>query len=130
MRFITGGAYQGKAETACRLFGISADEIISVSDCSIEEAFSAKCIRDYHRLVSRLMDMGDDPVEFTQQLCRENSECIIIMDEIGCGIVPMEKRERVYRENVGRCGCIIASESDTVVRVICGIAEFLKGGSK
>ncbi|WP_051411505.1 bifunctional adenosylcobinamide kinase/adenosylcobinamide-phosphate guanylyltransferase [Ruminococcus flavefaciens] len=127
MRFITGGAYQDKKETACRLFGIKADEIINGSDCSIEESFSAACITDYHRLVSRLMDMGDDPVEFTQRLCRENSQCIIIMDEIGCGIVPMEKRERVYRENVGRSGCIIAAESDTVVRVICGIAEFLKG---
>ena len=73
------------------------------------------------------MDRGDDPVEFTERLCCENRECIIIMDEIGCGIVPMKKRERVYRENVGRCGCIIASESDVVVRVICGIAEFLKG---
>lgn len=127
MRFITGGAYQGKAETASKLFGIKADEIVSGADCDMEKVFSAACIREYHRLVSRLMDMGDDPVEFTQCLCRENSRCIIIMDEIGCGIVPMEKRERVYRENVGRCGCIIAAESDTVVRVICGIAEFLKG---
>ena len=130
MKFITGGAYQGKAEIACKLFGISADEIINGSDCTIEEALSAVCIRDYHRLVSRLMDMNTDPIEFTQRICRENSSCVIIMDEIGCGIVPMEKRERIYRENVGRCGCIIAAESDTVVRVICGIAEFLKGESE
>ncbi|SHM82134.1 bifunctional adenosylcobinamide kinase/adenosylcobinamide-phosphate guanylyltransferase [Ruminococcus flavefaciens] len=130
MKLITGGAYQGKAETALKLFGIRKEDIISGEDCEFEEVLTAKCIRDYHRLVSRLMDTGADPVEFTKRLCRENSSCILIMNEIGCGIVPMERKERVYRENVGRCGCIIAAESDEVVRVICGIAHFLKGEGK
>ena len=130
MKLITGGSYQGKAEAACSLFGISSEDIISGSACDFEEVLTAKCIRDYHIFVSRLMDKGTDPIEFTERLCRENSSCIIIMDEIGCGIVPMDRRERVYRENVGRCGCIIAAESDEVVRVICGIAQILKGEGK
>ena len=36
MRFVTGGAYQGKAETACKLFGVKSDDIINGSDCDME----------------------------------------------------------------------------------------------
>ena len=52
------------------------------------------------------------------------------MDEIGCGIVPMEKSERVWRENAGRCGCIIAANSVKVIRIVCGIPDIIKGGNE
>ncbi|MDD7515687.1 bifunctional adenosylcobinamide kinase/adenosylcobinamide-phosphate guanylyltransferase [Ruminococcus flavefaciens] len=130
MIFITGGAFQCKTDTACQLFGVNRSDIISGYDCGFEDVFTAVCINSYHRLVARLMEADIDPVEFTERLCSENKGCIIIMDEIGCGIVPMEKKERIYRENVGRCGCIIAAESEKAFRVVCGIPQYLKGGAK
>lgn len=129
MIFIVGGAYQGKTDTACRLFGINRSDMVRGEDCEPAEALSAACVVGYHRLVARLMDMGADPIVFTEELCRKNSGAVIIMDEIGCGIVPIDKKERVYRENVGRCGCIIAENCHIMVRVVCGIPQYLKGGS-
>ncbi|MBR6242734.1 MAG: bifunctional adenosylcobinamide kinase/adenosylcobinamide-phosphate guanylyltransferase, partial [Ruminococcus sp.] len=67
---------------------------------------------------------------FTQELCRNSPEMIIVIDEIGCGIVPVEKSERVWRENVGRCGCIIAENSELVIRVVCGIPTVIKGDAR
>ena len=124
MVMITGGAYQGKTACAVGNFGISQDEIISGRSCTPHEAMSAKCITDLQELLRRL---GDGSVAFAQELCRRNSSAVIIMEEIGCGIVPMEKSERVWRENVGRCGCIIAASSETVVRMVCGIPTVIKG---
>ena len=48
------------------------------------------------------------------------------MNDVGSGIVPMEKSERVYRENVGRAGCYIAKRADVVVRVSCGCGMEIK----
>lgn len=124
MVMITGGAYQGKTSYAVQNFNISENDITDGKICAPETAMTARCIKNYHELVKRL---GTESISFTQELCRRNREAVIIIDEIGCGIVPMEKSERVWRENVGRCGCIIVSNSETVVRMVCGIPLIIKG---
>ena len=49
------------------------------------------------------------------------------MDEVGCGIVPVERLERDYREAVGRAGQLLAQNASQVFRVICGIPVRIKG---
>ena len=50
----------------------------------------------------------------------------MICDEVGCGVVPVEKEEREYREQVGRMQIVLAKASESVERVICGIAQKIK----
>lgn len=126
---VTGGAYQGKTDYVCSNFGLDDADITKGSSCDFEEAFRAKCINGYHRLIARLMEQGIDCVKFTERLCNENEDVIIILDEIGCGIIPMERAERKRREETGKCGCIIARRSGRVIRVTCGIPVFIKGGN-
>ena len=128
MIMVTGGAYQGKLDFVYRHFGLNESDITNGSTCDFEEAFSAKCIKSYHRFIARLIAQGVDCVQFTERLCEENRNAIIILDEIGCGIVPSEKSERKRREDTGRCGCIIAQSCDDVIRVTCGIPVYIKGG--
>lgn len=52
---------------------------------------------------------------------------IIVCDEVGCGIVPIDNTEVQYRENVGRCCCEIAKIADCVIRVYSGIGTVIKG---
>ncbi|MDE6849147.1 MAG: bifunctional adenosylcobinamide kinase/adenosylcobinamide-phosphate guanylyltransferase [Ruminococcus sp.] len=125
MRLITGGAFSGKTEFVVSEFGIH--DIKDGADCVMSEIFTAKCIKNYHIFVKRLMEENIDPVEFTLKLCSENSDITVIMNETGCGIVPIEKSERLWREMCGKCGCIIADKSSVVVRVICGIGTYIKG---
>ena len=47
-------------------------------------------------------------------------------DEVGNGIVPVEKIERRYRDLCGRLLVEIASRSKEVYRVICGIGQKIK----
>jgi len=51
---------------------------------------------------------------------------LVTLDEVGCGIVPMEKREREYREAVGAAGQLLASVADQVYRVLAGIPVRIK----
>ena len=51
---------------------------------------------------------------------------IIICDEIGCGLVPVDAFEREYREAAGRICTVLAEHADEVYRVVCGIGMRIK----
>lgn len=127
MILITGGAYQGKADYAAKTFGIAERDIADGKSCGRDAAMTAPCIKNYHELVKRLAASEEDCTGFTLELCRRNPDAVILIDEIGCGIIPLEKAERKWRESVGRCGCILAEYADTVIRLVCGIPSAIKG---
>ncbi|ETP73704.1 adenosyl cobinamide kinase/adenosyl cobinamide phosphate guanylyltransferase [Lachnospiraceae bacterium JC7] len=56
----------------------------------------------------------------------EKREIVIIMREVGSGVVPMDREEREWREAVGRVSCIFASRADRVYRLLAGIPQRLK----
>ena len=55
-----------------------------------------------------------------------NPDRILVTDEIGYGIVPIDPFEREYREETGRICCLLAEKSEEVWRVCCGIGTRLK----
>lgn len=123
MILITGGAFQGKREFAKTRFGLSENDIIDGGKCSISELANARYICNYELAVKRMIAEKNDPLKFTEKLDCE----IVIMNEIGCGIIPLEKSEREWREITGRAGCILADRAETVIRVCCGIPAIIKG---
>ena len=117
----------GISLTASRGSGSQEDkELHRLKLMSKKDALEAKGISNYHTFIKRFFLNGGDPLVFTEKLCRRSVE-VVIMDEIGCGIVPIDRNDRAIREAVGRCGCIIAENSHTVVRVCCGIPTIIKG---
>ncbi len=56
----------------------------------------------------------------------KHHDMIIISDEIGNGIVPIDPFEREYREKTGRILIELAKQADEVVRVVCGIGQKIK----
>lgn len=60
------------------------------------------------------------------QFAEEKRNTIVIADEIGNGIVPLDAFEREYREQTGRAEILLAKKADEVVRVICGIGQKIK----
>ena len=124
MELIVGGAYQGKTEYARRLFpDISwADG----EDCSFEELCQCQGILKFHHYLERRMAAGESVADLAEILYQENPELVIVTDEIGCGIVPMDAGERAWREAVGRGLCRIAQASERVTRVCCGIGVVIK----
>ena len=72
------------------------------------------------------MLQNKNPKEEILSFIEENKECIIICDEIGNGIVPLDAFEREYREHTGRILIELAGKADEVVRIICGIQQRIK----
>lgn len=51
---------------------------------------------------------------------------VVICDEVGCGVVPLDPEDRACRERVGRLCVRLAEKADRVVRITCGIPAILK----
>lgn len=130
MIIITGGAFSGKKDYAKKRFGFSDKEILNGGSCPFDNIFSAKCIADYQFIVKRLLEENADAQAFTERLCKENPNAIVIINEIGAGIIPLEKSDRIWREETGRSGCLIARNSGEVIRLACGIPTTIKGENK
>ena len=130
MIMITGGAFSGKKDYAKKRFGFSDEEIPNGENCSLEAVFSAKCIADFQLIVKRLLEENADVQTFTERLCKENPNAVVIINEIGAGIILLEKSDRIWREETGRSGCLIARNSSEVIRLACGIPTIIKGENK
>ena len=127
MTLITGPAFQGKLEYSKKHWPESIENYFDGETCDYALAKGADVINNYHHLIRRLLDKSIDPVAYTDELIRINPCCVVIMNDIGSGVIPIEKKDRVWREAVGRCGCLIAEHADRVIRVMCGIPTALKG---
>lgn len=129
MMLIIGGAHQGKLNYALAQTNLTKAQVTQGSTCSVSDVQNIVVLNGLHRVIKRLMQQGDDPHAYVERLLANNPDVIIITDEIGCGVVPMERFERDWRETTGRICCSLAQKAQRVERVFCGIATVLKGES-
>ena len=114
LKLFIGGNSQGHNDLAIKAYnGIIADG----KEDSIESIENADVIVNYHEFVRKIMEKGKDPLEFSQNI---NAKAI------ACDVVPMDKKQILYREAVGRSCCILAERAERVTRVICGIGVIIK----
>lgn len=127
MKLMIGGACQNKRQAACDIWGIDLNEIIDGEVCGFEEIWNCRAVADFHILIQRMLAEKKNPADLLQKLLVKNPDIIIISDEIGYGIVPMNADLRAWRECTGRICCEIAAHCEKVVRVIAGIPHVIKG---
>ena len=136
MRLVIGGAGQGKRAYVMEKYGIREDEILdgaflepdkpAGNDEAVNHGCFIKCISNFHILVKRLLADGKDPMEIAGRLVDSNPEMIVIMDEVGNGIIPLEKSDRIWREQAGRTSCLLAARAESVERIVCGLCMRIK----
>lgn len=126
MEFIIGGYAQGKTSFACEHYKIEPEHVADGAVISIEEAGKSLVIKNYHLFLRKAMEQGEDLAALNQTVLTTNPDIILIADEIGCGLVPMEEKEREYRDRVGHLLCEVAKEAEQVYRVFCGIGRRIK----
>ena len=126
MDFIIGGCCQGKWEYAKRQYGLTGNDIICAADIKNNELSGKCCLTDFHLYIRQLIESGQNIEEHISRLLQKNDIRVIISNEIGYGIVPVDAKERTYREAVGRASCMLAAKADKVVRVISGIGVVIK----
>lgn len=112
MILIVGGFAQGKLAFA--------KEKLGVTGYGDGEFTEENCVYRLHTMV-----MQESFEKDLETYLRAHPDAVLICDEVGCGIVPMEKADREYREKVGRVGCMLAKRAEAVYRVVCGIGTRL-----
>ena len=118
MILVIGGAGQGKLAAALRNTGYTE------ADVTTTPGAGRPVLNGMADAVRAALAAGEAQEQTVAKLLRH---AVVICDEVGCGVVPMEQFEREWRENAGRICCVIAEKSDVVVRVFCGIPMVLKG---
>ena len=85
-----------------------------------------KVFNDFHLWIRKLIKSGMDVKKEVEEYLDKNPDAIIICDEIGNGIVPMDPFEREYRDTVGNILIMVAQRADRVERITCGIGQRIK----
>ncbi len=126
MKMIIGGAYQGQIQWAKEHY--TDITWIDGNSCPLEAVFSCQGIYDFHMLIQRMLQNDRDlsAKEFAEKLILENTELIIVSNEVGYGLVPVDAFDRTWREVTGRVCTELAAFSDEVTRVVMGIGIPLK----
>jgi adenosyl cobinamide kinase/adenosyl cobinamide phosphate guanylyltransferase len=114
MVLIVGGLGQGKLAFARENFGVTAWSEGTLGD--------ENCVHGLHRAIRGL----EDPWGAVSAWVERHPEGVVICDEVGCGVVPMEENQRAWRETVGRICCALAERASAVYRVHCGLGVRLK----
>lgn len=130
MIFVIGGEYQGKLNYILTLKKFKKEDMVDGFCASEKDLEKKPIIYNFHLLIKRLLK-EDENVEFVEgkikDIIQKNPEVIIISNEIGYGVVPIDRFDRKYRELTGRISCELAKEAKEVHRVICGIGNIIKG---
>lgn len=126
MKLVIGGAFQGKTQYAEQTYRVQTEEWLDGRTCQLSQIYTGKAIHHFHQYLRRQMDLGQDLSIFTEKLKKENPQLILVTDEVGYGIVPMDAGERAWREQCGRVCTRLAKEAEEVIRVQCGIGVKIK----
>ena len=88
--------------------------------------YTNRIVDDFQEWIKDKVKSHADVIAETKRFINEHKDALIICDEVGNGIVPIDDFEREYRETVGRVLEYVASQAISVERIICGIGQVLK----
>lgn len=132
MKLVIGGYSQGKLDYVlsrgtCTEYYIIDGELPNAEQLqqSIDNGKTV-IVNHFHEWMRKSLMQGKNPEQEILEFIEKAPDCIVISDEIGNGIVPIDSFERGYRERTGRIMVKLAEQADEVVRVICGIGQKIK----
>ena len=131
MKLVIGGFAQGKLNTVIKTiqgnsYLVFDGKLPNDAQLQNKKEETLVIINHFHLWVREEIKQDRNPKEDIQTFLDKNKDCVIISNEIGNGIVPMDAFEREYRETTGRILIELAGKADEVVRVICGIQQRIK----
>lgn len=81
-------------------------------------------------LTNHLMDETDliaAETSLIEGLRQCRADCVIVTNELGLGIVPADALSRRFRQAQGELNQRLAAQADTVVSIVAGLPNVLKG---
>ena len=132
MIFVIGPLFSGKQDYIMQALGWSETDFLEKAVRDVQnlaaDAAEAVEIAEAAETVGASHSSLDALQEKLRSLAdRLSQKEVVIATETGCGVIPLDPRERRNREAAGRLSCLLAERAETVVRICCGIPQVLKG---
>ena len=110
MILVVGGSYQGKTEYARNTFP------------------NAKFFNQTHLFIKKRLSEGKNETEILKEIrdAVKDGLWVVIADEIGNGVVPVDDADRTWRDVSGRILIQLAKDATEVHRVVLGIGQRIK----
>lgn len=124
MILIIGGAYQGKLDYAKDAFHLSKDDIYTCANGEID--FSKRCVSSIEEFTYACVCENIEPIEYFKTHRAQWKNSVLICRDIFCGVVPMDARDRQWRQITGRLCQYLSGEAERVSRIFCGLEQRLK----
>ena len=126
MHFILGGKNQGKLNWYLTRNHATIEDVADGETMALDVLPEQAVINHLHRWIFRMVRNNLDPVPLLEQYLQKYPDAVILCDEIGCGVVPLDPTEREWREVTGRICCKLAEKAERVDRIFCGLNMRLK----
>lgn len=127
MKLVIGGYAQGKLNYVLQKYPMETTTVWDgIIREKIEDQGKTVIVNHFHNWVKKRISDGGCPEKEILLFLENYPNCVIISDEIGNGIVPIDVFERAYRERTGRILVELAARAEEVERVICGISQRIK----
>ena len=121
MILFVGGKAQGKQAAVQAKYGTECDVLLYPEKMVRErmQNVNADRFQEIPAFVEEIMET----IRATEQPDRP---MVVVSDLVGCGVIPTDPMQEMYRETVGRLQVKLAEHATEVYRVICGMTERLK----
>jgi len=133
MTLVIGGYYQGKLDYVLSNFNVCNDDILDCSsiildfnNCFMKNINEKKVIYNLDKFILDIIDEEKNIVALFESNMGVFQDKIIIVNDISSGIVPIDEKLRLWREEVGRILNVLSRNANSVVRVFCGIGTVIK----
>ena len=121
MRLVIGGSAQGKLAYVLSTFEDRKPDVYEgIPEDPVESPF---VVNHLHLWIRERILAGGSPEKELEECLDRYPDCVILCDEVGNGIVPVDPLEREYRERTGRIQIGLAKRAETVERIVCGISQ-------
>lgn len=92
------------------------------------EAEMADAVLDERPVIFHLEQMVfQNPHRVDAYLKELEQKEVVICNEVGSGVIPVDRCERIGREATGRLCVLLAQRADCVIRMVSGLPMVIKG---
>lgn len=124
MILIIGGACQGKLAYAQEKLGVAREDVYFCQGDAID--FSKPCVYGIEEFTWACTQTGVDPIAYFARHQAQWQQAVLICQDIFCGVVPMDDRQRQWRQDTARLCQYLAGQARQVSRMFCGLEQRLK----
>ena len=117
MTVVIGGAGQGKLEYVLSQLHVGKDEV----------SYDPEAAKAVVAGLETWLRGETEPMPVLERLLEDRPDVVILCNEVGSGVVPMDRGGRAWGERVGRTCCALAERAGCVIRMYCGIPSIIKG---